>query len=300
MSENKSKEKLLNQLNELGICTSNHKRSDFGKKRGPNSKKRSDIGHPRISSRKPKDLYIVYKSLRNKLLNKESDNFKLSVDINNIWIPQEPYATSKSQEYFVVTHGVRVNRTIKYKYHKGIDLEEYRFNAIQDKALEFPDDKIPYDLSKEVKYYDIKWYQLFEKLYHIPIDQVRLWSYKKWRLAYNAIYGPTIKLTEEYMFCYNDKIAINKEYMNKLIEEIKDSKEYINYKAYELAKLSTQMSIPIMQELMSDDAYKDLSISKLKKIVDERLDKEKLNEQLAKSLSEFINEKLKSKGVEVL
>ena len=62
------KEKLICQLRELGVSDDGRKvRCDKGKKRGPNSKPRSDKGQRHVNAplqREPLTIYLVMKNLK--------------------------------------------------------------------------------------------------------------------------------------------------------------------------------------------------------------------------------------------
>lgn len=175
-------------------------------------KQRSDKGVPRApykSRGSKKDLLNVYYMVLGKIKRKAMrENISLvRRDQNFYYIPiestyEKEYGSFKQS---LVDEGVKreINHTVKYtRTQKPVDLEKYRFEAYQDKAMSSPDLMIPLpniDMTGwliELYGHTIKsamatlseckftWKEFFCLFYHIKESEYDKWTYELWREHY--------------------------------------------------------------------------------------------------------------------
>lgn len=168
---------------------------------------RSDLGKSRKeyhSSDAEVSPMSIYKRVLTQLLNKASkneDNNLVTYDINGYYCLIE--------EKFVKEFGdfkdIKANksRTVKYKrVQNKIDLEQFRFNAWYDKAINTPNERVPlpnkdltrwcyecYGLTKQeteelLNKKQFTWIDLFCTFYHIEPFELYKWTYEVWREHY--------------------------------------------------------------------------------------------------------------------
>lgn len=165
----------------------------------------------------------IYNRLKNKLSNRKAreENLLLEFefDENGFYLPIPEEYTTKAIDY---KQTVKDNRIINHSTRRirtqlGIDLEEYRFNAWQEIAMNRPYEIVPpnQDLNgilfvrygippEEAEHLTLKrrpiWLEIFSETYHIKPLEVPRWSYKEWSKYYS--YVPTQFLDDDFVFEY--------------------------------------------------------------------------------------------------
>lgn len=304
-NSSKSKEILLSQLKELGYDTSSGRkqRSDKGTIRGPNSKTRSDKGEKRLpyASRDP---VVSYQIVKTRLLSKEvsSQDDGLQLDINSIFCPVIRQNKTKNEEYFVIIHGVKKNRTVRHIKGYTVDLEKYRFEALQNAASNIP---IPEEyrsiFKQEIEQTNANtWIELFCRLYHIKEEDYLLWTYEHWKNDYlimceekldnnfqfNLQYSPG---SEQFMPEYAFRIG---ELRQEKEETLVLSKEYENVKARYRDLLLSKAEQQIRNELLSQQEFDELSKTQLDKLVRKQINKEEINSQVEDYMKNWLSNKV--------
>lgn len=286
-------------------------RSDAGKKRGPNSKQRCDIGKPRTMKPTVKTALTIYRKMISTYCNDESVN--IVVDINNIFVPYQEEKRRIEKEHSVLTHGQRIFRDTRLVKGRYIDLEKYRFNALQELATE--------DWSYD-SYYTFQEIiatllgpdadnlidtpmDLFCRLYHIKQEDSIRWSYEKWRHEYNIVYDDANPLSNDFEF-YLDK-EVGKDYAleysedlqlanESAIDEIKDSRDYILTRARMQQYLYSKQYSEVSRRITTDPANNGLTYNQLKKLIDSSIDQERLDKDLEDYMSDWVNDQIRIKG----
>lgn len=305
--DNQIKENLLSQLKELGYDTSSGRkqRSDKGTIRGPNSKTRSDKGEKRLpyASRDP---IVSYQIVKTRLLSKEvsSQDDGLQLDINGIFCPVIRQNKTKNEEYFVVIHGVKKNRTVRHIKGYTVDLEKYRFEALQNAASNMP---IPEEyrsiFKREIEQTNANtWIELFCRLYHIKEEDYLLWTYEHWKNDYliiceekldnnfqfNLRYSPG---SEQFMPEYSFRIG---ELRQEKEETLALSKEYENVRARYRDLLLSKAEQQIRNELLSQQEFDELSKTQLDKLVRKQINKEEINNQVEDYMKSWLSNKVQN------
>ena len=242
-------------------------RSDKGTKRGPNSTIRSDKGYKRPTKERSK--ITVYLALKGRILNstvydETQPDYCLRIDENMLFIPMIKHNTVKQQNYTIVSKGLAKQRTCKHIQGYEIDLESYRFEALQELALNFPNEliaesqyniKFAAEVSQLVNLYGsdivnkatITWWDLFCLLYHILGEDVAKWTYQQWhqqyeiaQTYYNQTYGDDVPLSSDFTFEFGKKLgtdywtemsSVSQSMKTTQINEIKASRDYLVYMA---------------------------------------------------------------------
>lgn len=303
---NKDKEMLLQQLTELGIDPSSGRkaRSDKGVSRGPNSKVRSDAGSHRLSTLGvAKDPLAVYLSVRSRLLNSSaSDDTQILPDINDIFMIMTRDNRVINEQHSIIHRSKKIFRTVRHVKGYDIDLEKYRFVAIQSKILEgdIPAHYRP-AFNYEIEKYNVStWLELFCALYHIDSSEALKWSYKTWREHYLIVCD--IVLADDFKFNY-EYYPGSPEFLPEYAQAAKDlqaektltlisSKAYKDYRARVRDRLYGNELMSIKQELIIADTENKYSMEQLTKMAKEQLDTKRIEAQIEQEMQEWLNDKL--------
>lgn len=317
-TNNDKRNELLRQLSVLGVSLDTpvrKGRSDKGKKRGPISKTRSDKGKRRISTNGvSKSKLAVYKSVRNKLLNRENvpDSYKVETDINGYYLLMVKDNSVINIYHQVTYHGQTINRNVKHVKGYTIDLEKYRFEALQELALtigKYSIDKIPnirqtfkneYEQVKEILPPLIEFctiLDLFCAFYHINEEDAILWTYEKWLADYRIVADDILDLgfkfkiterpgTESFLPEYKDSVYL-KELQCR--ESLKHSKQYIDFKAKTRDKIYADEFTQLRRDIMTLPESAQYSMQQLNRLINRMIDYDKLDEQLNKELEEWLD-----------
>lgn len=300
MEEEKSTEELLAIAKALSPERTRKPRSDKGKERGPNSHVRSDKGEIRYASRGSKKSPItVYLSLRNKLLLKGDDGVK--TDVNMIYIPIVRENRQVYKYYNIVSHGSEIHRTVKHIQGKTIDLEKYRFVAIQELlSSDKPDDLSKRVFKNEFAYTDTNnMFDLFCKLYHIEDKDSLLWSYEKWREHYDIVSDNP--LPDTFLFDIRNKPGsanFHPEYAEtQLLKNIlttaalEQSKEYINLRSKVYDEEYSKRFMAAMSYILVDQP--ELTMVQVEKLARQTIDLDKINKIVKERMDQWVQERLK-------
>lgn len=264
-------QKLLEQARQLKKQT-RKPRADKGIQRGPNSKTRSDAGilRPHLSSLAPKELLTVYLIVKNRLFRSaRNEDYNVYQDQDGFYIPREAPTKTTYKNYIVTHQGARIPRTVKHVQGKKIDLEQYRYQALQDKATLYPLEIIPekyqQQLSQEIRRARATtWLDLFCNWYFLDETEVLTTSYQQWR---DKHYG---KPDEQDRL---NKILLSKKYEN----------EYAKVRDEEYSKVFEKMKI---------DAINDLSNAHMTMLQIEKLVRQQIKEQ---GLEEEMNQRVQER-----
>lgn len=300
-----NKEELMKQLEEMGYDASSGRkhRSDRGKVRGPNSKIRSDKGISKGSIPTRSNPLAVYISTRNRLLNQqltESNPIGVTLDENYIYCLLQRNSTTKTGNYSVVNRGALINRTTKHIQGYEIDIEKYRFNALQSKAENKPiDNKYLSVFKNEIELTcATTWLELFCRLYHIREEDYLLWSYEHWRKDYDIIGEDLLPTqfvfnlkaspgTPEFMPEYSDRVF---ELEQENIVKITQSKEYQNEKARYRDLLMANEGAKIKNSIMESNS--EMTMMQIDKVVRKQLDMKNINKRIDDHMIEWVKERL--------
>lgn len=299
------KEKLICQLRELGVSDNGRKiRCDKGKKRGPNSKPRSDKGQRHVNAPLQREPLTIYLVMKNKLLKQEVESSEkgVRVDVNGIFIPIVRENTTRNGEYTYVHRGVKVNRTVKHIAGRTIDLEKYRFEALQSIAGNR-------ELTMKEKlgfYYEVDVTQaettleLFTRLYHIKEEDYLRWSYDHWRHDYEIVGGQPLETltfdimhspgTPEFMPEYADRV-------NELNEcrriELRGTQAYRDERAIYRDRLIGKHTAELTTHIVNDPVFATLSLRHIESIVRKALPMEQINYAVESHMNEWLENKIK-------
>lgn len=301
------KEALLQQLENLGIHRTGRKaRSDQDQKRGPNAHIRSDAGLQRISTNGvQKTPLAVYANVRGRLLNRSAESdFQICPDQNLIFMPMKRESKVVNKNHFVVHRGQRLFRTVKHIKGTDIDLEKYRFEAIQSQIFmgEIPAHKRPLFRIELETYPSETWLDLFCQLYHsTELDALR-WKYNNWRNHYLIVcddyLSPEFKFnvkykpgSPEFLPEYADKV--NELKQAKTFEVI-TSKVYINERARVRDLIYTKEEETIKAEIMAQPNSEQYTMLQLDKMVRQQVDYKELDRKVDAQMREWLENKILS------
>ena len=303
--KDKDKSELLTKLKELGIDASSGRkvRNDKGKARGPNSHIRSDAGMKRASYISLQSKMKTYLSVKNKLLSKvvSNEDESLQLDHNNIFIVIKRKNKSVQGYNQVVYRGKALHRTVKHIQVKSIDLEKFRFEAIQDALFNEFTTRDAARFKQELKALnlteDCSFFKLFCELYHIKSEDAPRWKYEDWRVMYDMVSSQV--LPSEFKFNYDERPgtdAFNALYLadfrSAKLAQITSSKEYINERARYRDLLLAQEKQKYRFELLNDPISEDWTTTKLSREVNKRIDKIRINKQVEEYMSAWCEKKL--------
>lgn len=286
-------------------------RSDAGKRRGPNSKKRSDAGKSRTMRPTVKTALTIYRKMRSYYCQDETVN--IVVDVNNIFVPYQEEVKRIEKEHSVLTHGQRIYRDSRLVKGRYIDLEKYRFNALQELITEDwsydsyytfqeiiatllgPDADNPIDTPMD----------LFCRLYHVnPEDSIQ-WSYQEWRDEYNIVYNDDTPLSDDFVFRLHEHVG--KDYALEYAEdlqlanksataEIEDSRDYLVIRARMRQYLYSIQYSEVSRRITTDPANASLTYSQLKKLINSSIDEDQLQKDLEDYMSDWVKDQLIKKS----
>lgn len=287
-------------------------RSDAGKKRGPNSKVRCDAGKKRDiqPEMRLKSALTMYKKMRSQYLADES--VEVGKDTNGIYVPVQKSDRRVDANTIVVSRGQRLFRSTRIRKGRYIDLERYRFNALQEIAsdqwtaetyglfanevCDLLDDYDPSQLPIDPPL------ELFVRLYHIREEDYIFWKYEDWRREYSIVYNDSEPLDNDFVFEYNKRIGIDYalEYMpdkeadteNKRLA-IMSSREYTIVKAATRQYIYSQEYSRVSKAVFEDTNNQNCSYDELRKLVDSQIDFKAITDKVDASMEEWVNERLR-------
>jgi hypothetical protein len=127
-------------------------------------------------------------------------------DVNYFYRPIPETKAHKATNYKQIYKGRPMQHTVATVVtQKYIDIEKYRFEALQQQAEQFPDESVPksnkdlkgllinrycYTIDKVNELLDkgiITWKDFFCELYFIKPSQLSFWDYKDWQAEYSKI-----------------------------------------------------------------------------------------------------------------
>lgn len=313
----KKKTELLKELATLGELPNGRKqRSDKGKSRGPNSKVRRDKGQSRISTKYMQQSPLsIFKRELSRLTSIEvtdSDDPRcIRTDVNGIYLLRMRDTTTKGGNYTVHHANKAIARTIKYIQGSVIDLERYRFEALQNEARNEIINANDAQYFKEALHHTNSqtWFDLFVKLYHIKDEEALRWTYDKWRKEYDILYNwfDEEPIPDTFVLEINKELGTNNYHsemsssifnvkVNK-IAELKNSKEYVNFVAKVRDREVYAKSMAIKRELLLSPATCDLSLYQIDRLVDKELNEKyiiEINNIVARESDAYIKEKLEN------
>lgn len=274
------KQELLDTIKELKRTT-RKPRNDKGLQRGPNSKTRSDAGIPRphLSSLSPKEPITIYLIVKNRLFKSARDeDYNVYQDQDGFYIPREAPTKITYKNYIVTSKGQRIPKTVKHVQGKKIDLEQYRYQALQDKAILTPLQIIPEKYLKELqqeirKTRAITWLDLFCNWYFLDETEVLTTSYQQWREKH---YG-------------NDA----QDRLNKILLSKKYENERARVRDKEYSKVFERLKI----EVLNDLSNAHMTMLQIEKVVRQRIKDEGLEEDIdnivKQHMDQWVDEQIK-------
>lgn len=309
-------------------------RSDKGKKRGPNSKIRSDKGLPRLKVRSdkgvkrgpnnivrsdkglkrttsqgvPKEDLAIYSRVKSRMLNQTI--IPVNTDLNQIFIPTTTPNEKQQGDFSIVYRGQLLKRTVRTRTGYTVDLEQYRFAALQSLLSNPATDKVREIFKYEFEQFNVdNTFNLFCQLYHIkPEDSIR-WSYKDWRREYTIVYDPDQQLAPTFTFEYGKKIGIDylvTEYQETisqrqaaLREQLIKSKNFINYKSRVTDEITTDYLTPIRNQLLLDSQYISSDNSAINRVA-RSLMYRKYGNEISQKINDVLENWLENKIKEIL
>ncbi len=301
----KSKQELLKELEGLGVLSNGRKsRSDKGKTRGPNSKVRSDKGTHRIATYGvQKSPRAIYAALRARLLNREItyNSLVIEQDINSIFMPAIKEDQVREGYYSVVIHGVKKERTIKHIKGYSVDLERYRFEALQDLAAptQFTEEdgqlfKQEIFLTRATTYLD-----LFCRLYHVREEDYLRWTYKHWKEDYLIVCDEL--LDNEFTFNLEHHPGSSEfmpEYASKVIElqqekymQVISSKEFTNMRARVRDLEISKVQEAIKSKLLEDPLNAHKSLAAINREAREKVDMGQVDQAVEEFMTLWLRDK---------
>ena len=274
-----NKQELLDTLKALKKET-RKPRNDKGKSRGPNTKIRSDAGIPRGPSTQAKEPITVYLIVKNRLFKSARDeDFNVYQDLDGFYIPR-PAPTKTIYKNFIVTNqGVRIPRTVKHTQGKDVDLEEYRYLALQDKAALSPLEEIPDKYKQQflqeiTKTQATNWLDLFTRWYFLTEEEVLTTSYQQWRDKHYGTPDEQEKLT---------KLLFSKKYEN----------EHARVRDEEYSRVFEKLKI----DVLNDPHNWHLTMSQIEKVVRQRIKDmgldEDINDRVSQRMDRWVEEQTK-------
>ena len=309
-----NKVSLLSELAAFGVSQSGRKvRSDKGVKRGPNSKCRSDKGLQR--TRKESLPVSIYCRVRKRVLNNNlyEDKYCYAndplIDKNGLFRLITRSGYTKEGYYEIVSHGLAKHRMVKHIAASTVDLEKYRFEALYDlmmrKGNESPDESI---FSQEINHTNADcYYELFQRLYHLPYDTLVFWTYEHWKHDYDIV--KDTYLESDFTFNFHSAPgtpSFMPEYESVLEEnklarrlEIENSHEYKVLYSKERDKILSKICEQYRQEILNDPLSEGLTQTAISRRVSKRVTNEDraLAEKSAKAAMDIIVEEKLRKEV---
>lgn len=301
----KNKEELLKQLYSLGIHESGRKvRSDKNSERGPNSHLRSDIGGIRSTKGIPQEPLTIYSKVRSRLLSNSIDSqLIIQPDINHIFMPAKRESKVEFGKYTIIHRGKKIFRNVKHIKGYQVDLEKYRFEALQSKImygdiLQHQKPIFKYELSifPNVK----TWLDLFCSLYHIKEQDALKWAYSRWWSHYiivcddklpddfkfSLLYAPG---TPEFAPEYADKAnSIKQEEIQKVIS----SKAYHNEYARVRDLFTSKELERIKSDILNLPGSEKYSMLQLDKLARQDMDTNLIQQQIDAHMNTWLENKI--------
>lgn len=283
-------------------------RCDKGKLRGANSKVRSDKGEPRFYRQSQLVETSKYARVKSRLLNEEVDlslyEQQLSVDKNGIFnkVIKKSQHIQEARSY--VSKGLKVNRNSYHIAGSTIDLEEYRFNSLQELALYNPyiSDKLSKLYSYELRVTGAEnWLELYCRLYHIsPVDMFA-WTYEHWRHDYDIVKDDT--LIDDFVFNIEhspgtkeflpDYLTELNAYREELRSILRRSKKWADTRARYEFELTSREDKRNRERIYAENT--DKTLSQLNQLLRETRDTARIEQELNEYMLEWENEQLNIK-----
>ena len=211
-----TREELLAQASEyVDLETGRKHRTDKGVARGAYGRRTKDESAMSIYNR-------VKARLMNKDQNERRDGSYLleGFDANGLYLPIPAAYMTIAKDYKQEYQGRAIEHTIRrVRTQKAIDLEEYRFNALQEYATDIHKRDLLIDITPDVrgllmnrgfaftndemvKHFiannHITYKEWFCFVYYISLCDVNIWTYNKWREHYKCCGG--LPLDGDFLF----------------------------------------------------------------------------------------------------
>lgn len=287
-------------------------RSDAGKKRGPNSKVRCDAGKKRDISpdMRLKSAITMYKKMRSQYL--ADTSIEVGKDINGIYVPIQESDRRVDADTIVISRGQRLFRSTRIRKGRYIDLERYRFNALQEIANEQWTAET-YDLfaievsnlldSENPSQSPIDSpLDLFVRLYHVREEEYIFWKYEDWRREYSIVYNDTEPIDDLFVFECGKIVGIDyaMEYKPDKDSEVENKRlAIINSREYTIIKAATRQYIysqeygRVSKAVFEDPANQNCSYDELNKLIDSQIDWQVITDKVEAAMQDWVSEKLR-------
>lgn len=287
-------------------------RSDAGKKRGPNSKVRCDAGKKRDiqPDMRLKSALTMYKKMRSQYLADAS--IEVGEDINGIYVPIQEDNRRIDADTIVISRGQRLFRSTRIRKGRYIDLERYRFNALQEIASDqwtaetyglfanevcrLLDNENPSQSPIDSPL------DLFVRLYHVREEEYIFWKYEDWRREYSIVYNDTQPLDDLFVFECNKHVGIDyaMEYKSDKDSETENKRlEIINSREYTIIKAATRQYIysqeygRVSKAVFENPDNQNRSYDELRKLVDSQIDRQAITDKVEAAMQDWVSEKLR-------
>lgn len=287
-------------------------RSDAGKKRGPNSKVRCDAGKKRDiqPDMRLKSALTMYKKMRSQYLADES--IEVGKDINGIYVPIQESDRRVNADTIVISRGQRLFRSTRIRKGRYIDLERYRFNALQEisssqwtaetyglfanEVCDLLDSEDPSQSPIDSPL------DLFVRLYHVREEEYIFWKYEDWRREYSIVYNDAVPIDDLFVFECGKHVGIDyaMEYKSDKDAETENKRlEVMNSREYTIVKAATRQYIysqeysRVSKAVFEDPANSKLTYDELRKLVDSQIDYQAITDKVEAAMQEWVSEKLR-------
>lgn len=287
-------------------------RSDAGKKRGPNSKVRCDAGKKRDISpdMRLKSALTMYKKMRSQYL--ADTSIEVGKDINGIYVPIQESDRRVDADTIVISRGQRLFRSTRIRKGRYIDLERYRFNALQEIANEQwtaeTYDLFAIEVSNLLDSEDPSQspidspLDLFVRLYHVREEEYIFWKYEDWRREYSIIYNDAEPIDDLFVFECGKHVGIDyaMEYKPDKDSEIENKRiAIINSREYTIIKAATRQYIysqeygRVSKAVFEDPANQNCSYDELNKLIDSQINRQAIVDKVEAAMQDWVSEKLR-------
>lgn len=301
----------MEETNNIVKTKTRKPRSDAGKKRGPNSKIRCDAGKKRDiqPEMRLKSALTMYKKMRSQYLADES--VEVGKDTNGIYVPVQQSDRRVDENTIVISRGQRLFRSTRIRKGRYIDLERYRFNALQEIASDqwtaetyslFANEVCDLLDSNDPSQSPIDSpLDLFVRLYHIREEDYIFWKYEDWRREYSIVYNDSQPLSDDFVFEYNKHVGIDYalEYAEDLklakdttMSEIENSRSYTLTMARMRQYLYSKQYSEVSRKITTDPANSGLTYTQLQTLIDKSIDKDKLDKDLEDYMVNWLEEQI--------
>lgn len=204
----------------------------------------------------------------------------------------------------IIVNGQKYTRQSISTGSKTLDLEAYRFRALQESIdLPLPEQ---WDVLNEMPGYEPPdWYGSFDRLelrttpvldyfstfYHIPDYAAMKWSYEKWRKVYDSYLcsHDAIALPKDLWFEF-DEDYMTPEYVEFRSRQLQDSWPYKVAKSDAERRVTAKYSEPIKRQIISE--HPELSMQSITRRVNAQLPYDKINEEVKQIMCDWTREQL--------